>query len=256
MRTVHVQHDEHGPIEIVEEAEGKLRSLRFGSTARQSTMFTARPTELALEYTRTMASGLVFLPHQPTRVLVLGLGGGSLPKFLLHHYPQCQVDVVEIRPAIAEVANRFFGLPEPNDRFCLHLTDGLEFLESVAASTYDLIFVDLHNANGMAPIVDAESFPQSCRKAMRGGGVAIYNLWFGVRPEQEQRLSRRLDYTFDHLLRLPIAGKLNCVAFGLTKSEIDLATLAGRSEIVGPKLGLAISSMLIQLQKRHPQVLQ
>ena len=77
MLTVHVQHDEHGPIEIVEEAEGKLRSLRFGSTARQSTMFTARPTELALEYTRTMASGLVFLPHQPTRVLVLGLGGGG-----------------------------------------------------------------------------------------------------------------------------------------------------------------------------------
>ena len=169
MRRIHVQHDEGGPIEVVEEADGKLRSLQLGSPARQSTMFTARPHELALEYTRSKAASLLFV-EAPSRVLVLGLGGGSLPKFFLHYFPSCRIDVVELRPAIIEVASRFFDLPTENDHLQVIEADGLVFLQASPQASRDVICVDLHDADGMAPVVDGEEFVPACRRALNPGG--------------------------------------------------------------------------------------
>ena len=253
MNTIHIQHDDEGPIEIVDEAEGKLRSLQFGSPARQSTMFTARPHELALEYTRTMAAGLLFLAAEPKRILVLGLGGGSLPKFFLYHFPDCHIDVAEIRPAIVDVATRFFDLPTSDDHLHVHLEDGYDFLLRTSPASYDLILIDLHDANGMAPAVDEEGFSESCRLALRAEGDAVYNLWFGVRPQQETHLRRRLEKTFDHLLRLPIAGKRNCVAYGLNGPIAAASSMTQRATMGESNLGLALPQVLEELRKRHPR---
>lgn len=252
MNTIHIHHDDDGPIEIVDEAEGKLRSLQFGSPARQSTMFTARPHELALEYTRTMAAGLLFLAAEPKRILVLGLGGGSLPKFFLHHFPNCHIDVVEIRPAIVDVATRFFKLPTSDEHLHVHLEDGYDFLLRVPAATYDLIFIDLHDAHGMAPVVNEEGFSESCRLALRAEGVAVHNLWYGVRPQQEMHLRRRLEKTFHHLLRLPIAGKRNCVAYGLSRPIAAASSMTRRATMGESNLGLALPQVLEELRQRHP----
>ena len=70
--------DEYGPIAVVEEATS--RTLHFGSTARQSTMYLNDSVRLALSYTRCMLAGLLFVPP-PRRVLVLGLGGDRCPSF-------------------------------------------------------------------------------------------------------------------------------------------------------------------------------
>ncbi|MBT6146034.1 MAG: spermidine synthase, partial [Gemmatimonadetes bacterium] len=92
-------------------------------------MFVARPDELALEYTRCMMMALLFLDAVPRRVLMLGLGGGSLVKFLLRWCQDCDVDVAELRPAVVDVAQRFFGLPETDDRLHLHIGDGNAYVQ-------------------------------------------------------------------------------------------------------------------------------
>lgn len=251
VRRIHVQQDAGGSIEVVEEADGKLRSLQFGSPARQSTMFTARPHELALEYTRLMAAGgLLFSGNTPQRVLILGLGGGSLPKFFLHHFAHTQVDAVELRPAIIDVAHRFFRLPAAHDRLQLVQREGLAFLLDAPEATYDLIFVDLHDADGMAPVVDAEAFVPACRRVLVAGGVAVYNLWFGVRPAQEVWLRQRLEQVFNPLLDLPVARKRNCIAYGLTMPTPGPAVLAERAT-AGKSWSLPLTSVLDDLRQRH-----
>lgn len=106
---IHCQRDAEGPIEVIE-AHG-VRSLHFGTEPRQSAMALATPDRLELSYLRAMLVGLVFVPD-PRRILVLGLGGGSLVRFLLQHYPQAHIDAVESRAALVEVARTYFGLPE------------------------------------------------------------------------------------------------------------------------------------------------
>jgi hypothetical protein len=44
------------------------------------------------------------------RVLCIGLGGGSLPLFLAHHYPEIQFDAVEIDPVVVAAAQQAMGL--------------------------------------------------------------------------------------------------------------------------------------------------
>ena len=92
---VHCQRDEQGLLEVVE-AYG-VRSLHFGSAARQSTMSLAEPERLEMPYLRAMLIGLAFVPA-PCRCLILGLGGGSLARFLAHHLPSARIEVVELRP--------------------------------------------------------------------------------------------------------------------------------------------------------------
>lgn len=50
-------------------------------------------------------------PSQPCRVLCIGLGGGTLPLFLVHHFPGMQVDVVEIDPVVINAAQQAMGYP-------------------------------------------------------------------------------------------------------------------------------------------------
>ena len=43
--------------------------------------------------------------QRPCRVLCIGLGGGTLPLFLMHHYPGMLVDVVELDPTVIKAAS-------------------------------------------------------------------------------------------------------------------------------------------------------
>ena len=55
-------------------------SLHFDIAAIQSRMRRADPTALELDYTRTMM-GFLLIEANPASLLMIGLGGGSLPTF-------------------------------------------------------------------------------------------------------------------------------------------------------------------------------
>ena len=219
--------DEHGPIDVVEEEDGRLLSLQFGSTARQSTMLVDRPDELTLEYTRCLMSALVLREAPPRRALMLGMGGGSLVKFLLRHLPGCRVEVVELRRRIVEVAQRFFALPRSHERLRVHVTDGRRFLLEHTGEPYDLVLLDLHTGQGMAPVVQEDDFLPACRQATADGGVFSANLWYGFDKDLQGRVHGLLHSSFERVLGLPVPGRSNHVAHGLPDARLPPA---GRME--------------------------
>src|SRR5689334_14676453 len=83
-------------IEVSEEAG--IRYLHFGSDWVQGAMRIKKPFALELQYTREMLACLLWRPHAewPRRVLLIGLGAGSLLKFLHRHCPAARLHVVEI----------------------------------------------------------------------------------------------------------------------------------------------------------------
>jgi spermidine synthase len=54
---------------------------------------------------------LLFNPA-PRSILMIGLGGGSLPKYCHRHLPQCDITVVEINPAVISLREAFQVPPE------------------------------------------------------------------------------------------------------------------------------------------------
>ena len=83
-RVIYSCRDAHGVIDVVDEPT--VRSLHFGTQARQSTMFFHDRQALALVYTRCMMTCLLFA-DQPRSVLLLGLGGGPCPSFCAAIFP-------------------------------------------------------------------------------------------------------------------------------------------------------------------------
>src|SRR5262249_40205748 len=93
-----------------------------GWYTRQSEANLADPDDLPLLYTRAFSLAAIY-PPEIKRVLVLGLGGGSIPIYLHRFLPEASIDVVEIDPGIITVAKKFFGVRETS-RLRLYESDG------------------------------------------------------------------------------------------------------------------------------------
>lgn len=247
---IHESQDEYGTMEVVE--DGTIRSLHFGSRATQSSMRLDAPEALVLSYTRAMMSALL-LTAPPSRVLLIGLGGGSLVKFLLHHFSRCHVDAVEQRENVIKVARGYFRLPE-DDRLHIHIGDGGDFVRDTAdpaAPGYDLLLVDAFTGRGGARSVCGLSFFQACRDCLRPGGVLAVNLWTRDFVASEQSVEDLRESFEGRVLRLPIPGKDNVVALAATTPLTNrLRRLLGeRARALESELGIEFPVFLRAMRK-------
>ncbi len=110
-RILHESKSAYNQVIVTEDSQG-LRTLRFQEGgARQSVVKLDDPDHLELPYTRVMPVALAFV-ERPKRVLIVGLGGGTIPTFLRKHFPETEIDVVDIDPVVVEVAREYFGFRE------------------------------------------------------------------------------------------------------------------------------------------------
>lgn len=241
--------DEFGDIEVVDDAV--CRSLHFGSEPRQSSMLLRDPLDLALTYTRALAASLLFNPA-PRRILLIGLGGGSLAKFLLHHLPDSQIDVVEMRQRVVDVAHSHFKLPE-DPRLNIHIGDGGAFIRNSAEESYDLLLIDAFLGEGIARSVCGISFFDACRQRMSSNGVLGMNLWNGDFINARE-MREDIGQSFDgNVLHLPVEGKANTVAFAANGPSLKkrLRGLRATADEIERTTGIEYVSMLKQLIRQN-----
>jgi spermidine synthase len=199
------------PAATVEVSEQRgVRELHLGTGAIQSAMRVSRPWDLELAYTRAMMAGLLFCP-MPQRVLMIGLGGGSLAKFIRHHRPGVDITAVEISREVLAAARTWFALPEEDA--CLHveIADGAEYLPAHPACA-DLLFVDGFDAGNQVPQLATTAFYQACRQALRPAGVLVVNLW-GRDPDFAAQFARLVAVFEGQVAWLPVHSRVNVIAF-------------------------------------------
>ena len=218
-----------GSIYVEDSAKG-LRTLMFERNgARQSVVKLGDPDHLELSYARTVLAGLP-LAGKMHRVLVLGLGGGSLPMFLHHNFPEALIEVVEIDPAVVSVAKQFFDVRE-DEGLRIRLGDARSFVEASAPGFYDLIIVDAFGANSVPAHLSTREFILALRRAVVPEGVVIGNLW--RRPFNAAYDSMVLTYlsVFEQNIVLDVPADVNSIVLALPrKAPINreiLADMAG-----------------------------
>ena len=243
--------DEMGPLEII--ADGFTRSLHFGSEPKQSSMDLNDPYRLTLLYSRAMVTSLLF-HATPRRALLIGLGGGSLAKFLLHHFPACHIDVVEYRESVHRLARNYFCLPD-DPRLRVHIADAGEFVRRVDTDChdYDLIMVDAFTGGGIAHSTVGLSFFDHCRRQLCADGVLTTNLWSSDTVRLEEIL-QDIGNTFDgRMLRLPVAGKANMIALATQHGtpHRQLRRLTERARELQEHTSVEFTVLLNQLRKHN-----
>lgn len=246
---VHVSHDEQGPIEVVDDAG--VRALHFGTPHRQSAMALADPQRLELAYTRAMLAALLFC-DEPRRVLLVGLGGGSLAKFLWRFFPQCRIDAVERRATVAHVAEGWFDLPA-DDRLNIRIADGADYVAEASRrdEAYDLILLDAYDGLGMASAMLNPAFLDRCATLLAPGGVCSANLWGSNRTLLEHALDMFRQAFAGMVLRLPVPGRGNVIglAFPEPAPRPDWRKLKSRADSLEAVLGVEFP-VLVRLLRR------
>jgi spermidine synthase len=137
-------------------------------------MYLDAPSVLALPYTRYFRLVEHFVP-QMRRLLVLGGGGFSFPKFALANYANVSVDVVELDPGIITLARDYFELRDhPRQRIIAE--DARTFLNR-NRETYDAILCDTFNSHYAIPFHLATlEAAQRMKDALSPNGVVLVNL--------------------------------------------------------------------------------
>lgn len=206
-RLIHKDLWDNTLVEIID--QGNHRSLYFGRAILQSRMSLASPEQLLLIYTRFMMISLLTIAP-PQRVLLIGVGAGSLIRFLHHHFPTCRIDAVDNSPHIIKIAKGYFQLPE-NDRVHIHCCDGMDYIANRAADNrYDMILVDAFDETGMADNIYTKEFFSLCAARLSKNGVVCSNLWSG-RPGAMAAIQNILKACFPSQLYLHVTERGNVI---------------------------------------------
>lgn len=201
------------PVQVFEKDD--RRELRFGNNIVQSAHSPAAPDVLALEYVRAMLAGMIFVP-EPEFVLHLGLGGGSLARFIHHHWPTVRQRAVEINPDVIEASFKFFDLP---------VSRRLRVTESGAASFLadnrdpcDLLFLDAFVPEGPAEGVDEAGLFVSLRRRLSNRGWLVNNVWGSDRDRLSLTIAR-MAVCFPTLYAVSVRAHSNVILIGGTSAE-------------------------------------
>jgi spermidine synthase len=180
-----LEHEEVSPFSRIRvRRDGDVRALAFvrdnGQEVIQSRVNLAAPHTLVSPYARGMFASYLYQPH-PRRVLIVGLGGGAMVRFLSHHEPQVRVDAVEIDPVVVRLAGEYFGV-RSGGNVRVHIADAMKFVES-AEPGYDLIFMDAFlrpssdtDATGVPSRLKTQAFLSSLKRTLAPGGLVAFNL--------------------------------------------------------------------------------
>jgi spermidine synthase len=162
---------------VVVAEDNEARYLRF-DRAFQSGMLLSDPFESPFLYAAYAHLGLLFVPRAK-RVLVIGLGGGSIPKRFWRDYPEMTVEVAELDPMVVDVAKRFFEVRE-DPRLRIVTQDGRLFLRRTG-KTYDLIILDAYFAEAIPFHLTTKEFYALVKTHLAPGGVVVSNLLGALR---------------------------------------------------------------------------
>ncbi|XP_028398377.1 eEF1A lysine and N-terminal methyltransferase-like [Dendronephthya gigantea] len=240
------------------------KSAKKRRNAKKTKMLNVDLSHLACQHHQAIVAGFALLEkvqNSEVQVLLIGLGGGSLPMFIYTHFPHIYATVVELDPDIVDVARNWFGFQE-SERMKLIVADGLAVLKE-SSKKYDVVIFDIDAKDTTKalscppPVFLSEETLNCVKEILFPGGLFILNL---VCRDEEKRaeLVNSIHLMFPKISKVNIENEVNEVLIcSNSMMEIDLlkakATKEGRKlqeqvAAVNPSTNVELISFLENLR--------
>lgn len=245
---IHRLFDRDAAVEVSE--KDGVRYLHLGSSTVQSAMKVSDPVELVLSYTRSMMAFLLFAP-EPSHVVMIGLGGGSLPKYCYHRVNGSRVTVIENNEKVIAVARQHFDVPADDERFCVETGQGEVWVADHPKSC-DVLMVDGYDGHAQVDALSTEDFYAAARRALDPDGMLVVNLWSSNRSFDA--FIQRMERCFDAVVCIPAERRGNIVvlAFCRRPRELRWSELRVRGRLLEARYGLEFLRMIDGLRELNP----
>ncbi len=215
---------------------GTTRCLQFSVRSEQrnqSCIDTRRPRAMVFSYTRMSMSTLLFNPD-PQTILVIGLGGGTLPTAFAELFPSAHIDAVEIDPAVVSVAQTYFGfVPGPNLQVAIR--DARVWTKRALRQSrrYDLIILDAFNGEYIPEHLMTLEYLEETRQLLAEGGTLAANTFSSSTLYDHESVTYASVFGDFINFRLPESGNRVIIAPGV---ELDASTLQQRASDLQSRL--------------------
>jgi predicted membrane-bound spermidine synthase len=191
----------------------------------------ADPDDLPVRYTQVMTIGAIY-PPEIRKVLMIGLGGGSMSSYLGRFLPHVEIDTVEVDPGVIAAAKKYFGMKE-TARVRYHEGDGRVFLNR-RKETYDLVLLDAFQGGYVPFHLLTKEFYALLKERLAPGGAAVFNVHEGTKLYASTLLTLRSVFPSVHLYPSGQSEMITVVTAGPAPNE---ATLASRAMALQEKFG-------------------
>ncbi|SFM05340.1 spermidine synthase [Desulfomicrobium norvegicum] len=111
----------------------------------------------------------------PKKILVVGLGGGTVTRTLRMIYPDAEITNVEFDPEIVAMARQYFGYAE-DAKMKLVVEDARRWLRRTTEQ-FDMILLDAYHGGYIPFHLTTREFLGIVRERLSQGGVVCSNTW-------------------------------------------------------------------------------
>lgn len=230
----------------ISEHEG-VRYLHLNSPWVQGAMRLTAPNDLELDYIQQMMMWLLFT-DPPQHILQLGLGAGSLTKFCYMHFPDAQLDAVELNPEVIKASHELFYLPSANHRLHIHQQCALQYLKTAATQSVDILQVDLYGGQADHPALESLDFYQECARVLSAEGIMTVNI-LGNDHVHASNINH-LQHAFAAVAWLPESHDGNIIAIAFkSPPSVDFDQLYERATQLTVTYGLDAANWVDGLEK-------
>lgn len=207
-----------------------LTFRRFVGGHRQTCMRMSDPNELVFPYAKMMLGVLAIDPH-PKHVLIVGLGGGTLPSNLRRMAPDADIEVVELDPAVVKVAKQFFDF-QTGPKLNVTTEDGRVFVKKALknGTQYDLIMLDAFEDDYIPEHLLTKEFLTEVKGILTPDGVLAANTFSSSKLYPYE--SATYAAVFGDFYNLVMANRIIWAQPG---KLTDRATLRANAEMMAPE---------------------
>lgn len=249
-KLIHEERSVYRNIRVLDEGDQRCMMFRARKmVGYQSCIEPAEPDLLVLEYSKMMMAGLYVNPR-PSRILIIGLGGGVLPRTLQGLVPNAKIDVVELDSGVEKTARGYFGFkPGPNMR--VFISDGRVYVKRRAKANgpYDLVLLDAFNEDYIPEHMLTKEFLEEVKAAMTPNGTIVANTFSGTQLYDHESVTYRAVFgSFFNMLR---ANRIIIGRIGGLPPMTDIRVNAAAWEEALRKRG-ATSGVLLPLLSTRP----
>jgi len=216
-------------IQVIEDTVKKERYVR--NQKREYThggIYVNAPDKLLFEFTQMGFVSLAFLDRDPKDVLFVGLGAGAMPKYFTGRYPDAVIDIAEIDPDMAAVAQQYFYFRE-NERMKAHIEDGRLFVKRTKKK-YDWIILDAYQNDYIPFHLTTLEFLKEVRSRLKDDGVVVANITSPYRNKFFDSMVMTYKKAFPHLVIFKGKKSANFIFVATTGGKIrDKNSVAARA---------------------------
>ena len=250
--TIHEERSKYRDITVTQ--TGERRCLLFNvhrGDRNQTCMMLDDPNRLVFDYTRMSFAGLM-LQQAPQSILVIGLGGGSIPLTFADLFPSAEIDVIEIDDAVVKVAKEYFHFNETQN-MKVYVGDGRPFIKraGLRGNKYDYIVLDAFSGDYIPEHMLTREFLEEVKAIMTRDSVLVANTFSTSRLYDHESVTYQRAFNEFYNFKLPTSGNRIIIAqLDLLPPREELVEASRRLEARLDKYGVNITDYPRRLTTR------